>query len=74
MFLIEFESGKFIDAERIDYININDGEVIFTLSGDVESLYKVTEGLAGTFVNNLQALNDNINSVESCYHKLIRGE
>ena len=70
MFLIEVESGKFVDAEKIDYININEGEVIFTLVGDTESLYKVSEELTNTFCNNLQAINSSITNIESKYKEV----
>lgn len=70
MFLIEIESGKFIDAEKIDYLNLNEGEVIFTLIGDATSLYKVDEDFAAAFCNNLQVINSNINSVEIKYREL----
>ena len=59
MFLIEYYDGEFIDAEKINYIQINASGVRFTLSGDVESLYEVDNGMAGVFINNLQAINDN---------------
>ena len=69
MFLIEFDKGKFIDAERIDYINLNDNEIIFTLAGDTQSLYRVEKSYESLFCNNLQAINGNIN-IDSVYLKL----
>ena len=59
MFLIEYEDGKYIDGEKLDYIQLAASGVEFTLSGDTETLYKVDNGMAGIFVNNLQAINDN---------------
>jgi len=70
MFLIEIESGKFVDAEKIDLINLNGGEVVFTLTSDNESLYKVDKDLTATFCNHLQAINANINSVEAKFREL----
>ena len=72
MFLIQFESGKFIDAERIDYINVNEGEVLFTLRGDLESTYKVSDEFIDVFLNNLGALNVNIDCVQACYKELLK--
>jgi hypothetical protein len=70
MFLIQFESGKFIDAEKIDYINVNEGEVIFTLINDTDSMYKVDDGMVSMFLNNLGALNDNIDCISTCYAEI----
>lgn len=67
MFLIQYQNGKFADAERIDYINVNCGEVIFTLTGDEDSMYTVDSDRADIFLNNLGALNDNIDCVTKVY-------
>ena len=69
MFLIQISKDRFIDAEKIDQININTGIRIF-MTNDLESCYKIEEGYESTFMNNLQALNKNIVSIEKCYHNL----
>jgi|TARA_R110000824_G_scaffold192484_3_gene374690 hypothetical protein len=69
MFLIEIAKGQFIDAEKIDYIDLSK-DVRFTLSGEIEGCYVVEKNYRSTFVNNLQALNQNIVSVEKCYYNL----
>ena len=70
MFLIEYENGKFINGKNVKYINLNEEEILFTLDGDNESCFKVDEKFAGKFVNNLQALNGNIQSVECKFREL----
>ena len=70
MFLIQFESGKFIDAEKIDYINVSGGEVVFTLINDTDCMYKVSDGMVSRFLNNLGALNGNIDCVNTCHVEL----
>ena len=36
MFLIEFKKDMYIDAERVNFINLTDGKVEFTLTGEAE--------------------------------------
>lgn len=70
MFLIEFEEGKYIDGEKLDYIGLSGSRIQFTLSGDTETLYKVNNGLAGTFVNDLQAIDNNRSGLEAKLREL----
>jgi hypothetical protein len=65
MFLIEYEEGSYIDAEKIDIIELSTEGVIFTLSGNMDATYYVDNGMAGLFINNLQAINDNPNGIEA---------
>jgi hypothetical protein len=69
MFLIQIAKGTFINAEKIDFIDINTGIKVY-LTNDDQSCYKIEEGYESTFMNNLQALNQNIVSVEKCYYNL----
>jgi hypothetical protein len=69
MFLIEIAKGQFIDAERIDYIDLSK-DIRFTLAGESEGCYVVEKNYTSTFMNNLQALNQNIVNVESRYNNL----
>jgi hypothetical protein len=76
MFLIEYDEGLVIDGEEINWISIRkDGlkaVINFTLKNELEgNYYTVDDHFRGSFINNLQVLNDNIN-VEVMYHKLIR--
>tara|TARA_R110000851_G_scaffold302632_1_gene459913 strand:- start:5 stop:232 length:228 start_codon:yes stop_codon:yes gene_type:complete len=64
MFLIEYDEGKYIDGEKLDYIHLSNRCVQFSLSGD-KTLYEVDNGMAGIFVNNLQAINDNPSGMEA---------
>lgn len=70
MFLIEYEEGKYIDGEKLDYIGLSGSRIQFTLSGDTKTLYKVNNGLAGTFVNNLQAIDNNRSGLEAKLREL----
>tara|TARA_R110000822_G_scaffold23066_4_gene71609 strand:+ start:6097 stop:6339 length:243 start_codon:yes stop_codon:yes gene_type:complete len=76
MFLIEYDEGLVIDGEEINWISIRkDGlkaVIKFTLKNELKgNYYTVDDDFRGSFINNLQVLNDNIN-VEVMYHKLIR--
>ena len=69
MFLIEHELGKFVNGEDIQWVSLSPKKIHFTMKGDIESCYTVSEDLQSTFVNHLQALNANIKSVEESYRK-----
>ena len=78
MFLIEYDVGKFVDAEKIEWIDVRDGEVLFTLAGGSGSgsicVYQrcfkcVNKELAQNFVNNLGVLNTNIQSIRASFEK-----
>ena len=59
MFLIEYEENKFINAEMIEAIAIEDGVLYFFTSPSNEIMYKVAEDKKELFLNNLNALDDN---------------
>ena len=71
MFLIEYMKGGFVNAETIDTLSINGNIALrFTLQGMDDSNYYVSSEYQSDFVNNLQALNQNLQNVESRYHQL----
>ncbi len=57
MFLIKYQKGKFIDAERIEEISTKYHEVIFSLHGQTGDPYVVDVDVEVEFLNQLQALN-----------------
>lgn len=69
MFLIEYEKDSFVNGVNIDWLRIKKGSIEFTMTGDNESSFKVTEECQGTFINNLQAINQN-GGVEARYSEL----
>ena len=70
MFLIEYKKGEFVNAEKLDWLNINKGKVQFTMEGDNESCFKVDQDCQDSFLNHLQALNCNIVNVQSKFNEL----
>ena len=69
MFLIEFTENKFIDAERIDFINLADNKVIFQLVGDNESFFTVDKALERQFINKLEDVNQG-SAIASRHHHI----
>ncbi|MFQ3209149.1 MAG: hypothetical protein ACI9HU_000633 [Colwellia sp.] len=57
MFLIEFKEGQFVDAEKINYVALNNNEVIFSTAGDNESIFTVDKISESNFMKYLQVLN-----------------
>jgi len=74
MFLVEYDKGRFINAENVDRIQIDKNIIKFTLSGDKDSTFTVEEGFISSFLNCLQALNGNIHNVEHRFHEINKGE
>lgn len=71
MFLIEYDKGLYINGELVDWLHVSPvGKVSVTLSGDIETVYKVSPECASTFVNNMQALSGS-GGVEARYHEII---
>ena len=73
MFLIECEEGVFVNAEKINWIEVDRDKIEFTLEGDVESMFRVCKDHQELFVNHLQCLNNNISSIEAKYHNINKG-
>jgi hypothetical protein len=61
MFFIEYGVGYFIDAKKIKEVWFNKKDIHFYMENDNETSYKVHAGYRYTFLNNLQAINDNFN-------------
>ena len=70
MFLIEYEEGVYINAEMINWVEVDKGSVEFTLTGDTVGVYRVCKDHQECFVNHLQGFNTNISSVEAKYHNV----
>lgn len=70
MWLIEYDTGKFINAERIVGIEMSSNGVVWFWSEVEDSGYRVAPEFTELFLNNIQALNNNIQNIESRYYKL----
>jgi ABC-type amino acid transport substrate-binding protein len=57
MFLIEFDENQYIDAERINYLDLSNGKVRFTLAGESDAIYLVDKVHEKQFIDNLDVLN-----------------
>lgn len=74
MYLIEYDVGAFVDAEKIEWIDVRNGEVLFTIAGGSGSVYQRcfkcgNKELAQNFINNLGVLNTNIQSIRASFEK-----
>ena len=56
MYLVEYQADNFVDAEKIDYVSFDDGEVKFTFNG---AYLTVMEEYQEKFINALQFMNSN---------------
>jgi hypothetical protein len=65
MFLIEYEKGRFINGESIDALSFRDNGIEFWLKNEGNASFYVENDLADTFLNHLQALNDNILNIQA---------
>jgi len=60
LFLVEYESGSYVDANDINWLCVKGGKISFTLKGDSESIFKVTSDKEVCFLNNVSATNNNV--------------
>ena len=68
MFLVRYSRTFFVDAERISHLGIGiGGKVFFNVSGEEEGEYIVEKEFASMLVNHVQALNTNMDSIQSAY-------
>ena len=74
MFLIEFQKARFIDAEKIDFISVENKVVKFTLTSEGGNIFIVDDELSDIFVNNLNALSQNIQSIQSRFNEEVKKE
>jgi hypothetical protein len=70
MFLIEYQKDIFIDAERINFINLSDNKVRFTHASDVDLVCTVDKGLEGSFLNNLQVVNASLANPQARHNQI----
>ena len=70
MFLIEFSESQFIDAERINHLNINDNKVTFTICGEPVTIFTVDKEIECRFLNQFQALNQSLTNPEAIHHHI----
>ena len=68
-FFIEFREGQFIDGEKVNWIEVKEGQVNFTFDGEAETFYSCKGKYGFNFINNMQAINQNFN-LESRYHEI----
>lgn len=71
MFLIQIGKNQYVNGEFIESVTFEDGgsSVFFTTNND-QRVKIVVEEYVGTFLNNLQAINSNVNIESAYYHQL----
>ena len=69
LFLIQYDKGLFIDGNDIQWLKIEPNKIIFILKSDPDHKMLVGAAYQEIFVNNLEGINDNIDSTEAYYHK-----
>lgn len=70
MWLIEWDGGQFVNAERIIRLDMSVNGVVWFWLEDDSGGHRVAPEFTELFVNNLQALNNNIQSIQSRYYEL----
>jgi hypothetical protein len=70
MFLIEYAKGQFVNGETIQWVSVRCKKVVFGVVGEPEGEWNVDIDFTDAFLNHLQALNDNISSVQSRYKEI----
>jgi hypothetical protein len=73
MFLVEWNRGRFINAERIDRLNIYADRISFTLMGDAETFFRVESEYTSTFLNHLQVINQNTINIQTRHEEIKSG-
>ena len=68
-FFIEFREGQFIDGEKVNWIEVKEGQVSFTVDGEAETIYSCKGKYEFYFINNMQLINQNFN-LENRYHEI----
>jgi hypothetical protein len=72
MYLIQYTSINFIDAEDIYALTVSANCVKFSIRGDDKSVFEVDKNLEVQFLNHLQEVNNNERSVVD-HHASLRG-
>jgi len=70
MFLLQISDTQFINGSDLQWLDLSKNTVRFSLKGDSGSVFIVESKHVNQFLNHLQALNDNITNVESCWNKI----
>ena len=70
-YFIKYTKDWYVNANDITDLRIQNGEIHFVKLFEPDVLVKVDADLAGGFINNLQALNQNISRIENDYHTQI---
>lgn len=73
MYLIQYTSINFIDAEDIYALTVSANCVKFSIRGDDKSVFEVDKDLEAQFLNHLQEVNNNERSVVCHYASLKKG-
>lgn len=73
MWLIEYDEGCFVDGEAILSIEMSSKGLVGFTTKYKEAYVGVSDRYIDTFLNNLQAINDNLINIQSRYYEL-KGE
>lgn len=74
MWLIEYDTGKFVNAEQIVRLDMSSKGVVWFWLEDDFGGYRVAAEFTELFLNNLQALDNNIQNIQSRYYELKTGK
>lgn len=70
MFMVEWRSGGFVDAERIISVDVG-GEGVWFWTDGCEGGYKVDPEFTNSFLNIVQAINQNkVDNIKCRYYEL----
>lgn len=70
MFFIQYAKGRFVNAETIEWLSVENETVIFATTTDSGAEFKVDNDFTYGFLNHIQALNENIDNVFSKYTEM----
>ncbi len=63
MFLIEYRKDKFVNGDLIDWVEIINHGIKFTVQTDQENIYDVDSEFKNIFINHLNMINSNISKL-----------
>jgi hypothetical protein len=70
MFLVQINKNEFVDAERIDWINISKDKITFTCVGSEDHILMVHGEYMSIFLNNVQALDNNATDIQRYFNEI----
>ena len=70
MFLVQISKNLFLDAEKISEIILFETEEVHIYLQGSEERIEVQEEYVSSALNHIQALQNNVNNIESYYRKL----